>query len=730
MLAIIGGAYFRAGLDVTEGMISTERIRAPHAMEDVRATDANRQAALVYAQSLELVYKINQEEWPFVEFNLDVLHSEIAAIRMAYSQEKAQYEQAVEAWEAEVAELNAQAVHSQAEWETARDEALYNEMPPPPFPETPLPPSPPEFLEEALELFAGLPMRFSDDEQQMFVNMADGDFAMMWEIVNYVAARVQLSHEIDEIDFATLRAVTITLDTLGGVDRATAALVEDIVLHHLRPNVIPDEERNQQRFYEQSRNYYRPRILSGQIIVDEGEMITDDIYFLLGEFGLLRSDSVRENLTAMLGVAGLIAALFLICIMYLAFYQPTIAKNKKEALLLFTIFVLSLAVAWTLREISIMGAPAPIIALLIFPMLVSLLVDRKCAIVLTFVMVIICFFVVEGSLSYLLFYTTAGALICLLSRFSTERNKVFLVGLLVTAVQFGLSIAVALIIERTHALDDLQGLFTAASFAAASGMLMVIICTGSLPFWETVFGVVTPVKLLDLTNPTNVLLRRLTIEAPGTYHHSLIVANLAETAAYDIGANAHAARVGGYYHDIGKLKFPHYFAENLDGENPHDFLDPINSAEIILSHVSHGLTLASEQRLPQFVRDIIKEHHGTTKMQYFYAKAKEIDPQVNEKDYRYPYVIPQTRESACVMLADSVEAAVRATMPKMHSIDEVETTIRNVVRGKLNDGQLADSQLSIRDVTVIEQSFFRVLKGMYHERIAYPKATSVAAEED
>jgi putative nucleotidyltransferase with HDIG domain len=244
---------------------------------------------------------------------------------------------------------------------------------------------------------------------------------------------------------------------------------------------------------------------------------------------------------------------------------------------------------------------------------------------------------------------------------------------------------------------------------------------GSLPLWETFFGVVTPVKLLDLTNPTNALLRRLTIEALGTYHHSLIVANLAETAAFDIGANAQAARVGGYYHDVGKLKNPHYFAENVDGENPHDLLEPQNSTKIIMSHVAYGMTLATEHKLPQFVRDIIKEHHGTTLMQFFYAKAREAGKKSKEQDFRYPYTIPQTRESACVMLADSVEAAVRSMIPKMKSPEEIENTIRYIVRGKLNDGQLADSDLSIKDVNIIEQSFFRVLKGMYHERIAYPK---------
>jgi len=727
VLAIAGGAYFRVGLDVTQGMLSAERIRAPFILEDIRGTEANRQEALDLANRLESIYTIDSGEWQFVENNLFVLREEIVAIRSAYYQERTQYEQTVADWEAEIAQIDEEAERAMQEWMIARDMAQAAELAIPPQPQAPpLPPVAPEWLGESLDMFVGLPMRFSEEDQLMIVAMGDEDFTEMWAVVTAVAETVQINEQMSVIDSFAERAVRRALEDEAELSRAAEDLVVDIVLRHLRPNVIPDEERIWQRFDEARSRYDTVWIQPGQIIVDEGEEITEDIYFLLGEFGLLRSESVREDLVPMLGVGVLTAALFLISLMYLSFYHPSITTSKKEAMLLFTIFTLTLTIAWTLREFNL-----PVVALLMFPMLVSLLIDRKCAIVLTFAMVIICYFVVEGSLAYLLFYTTAGALICLLSRFGTERNRVFLVGLLVTAVQFTLSIAVALIIERAHAFSDLQGLFLTASFAAVSGMLTVIICTGSLPFWETFFGVVTPVKLLDLTNPTNLLLRRLTIEAPGTYHHSLIVANLAETAAYDIGANAHAARVGGYYHDIGKLKFPHYFAENIDGENPHDHLDPINSAQLIISHVSHGLTLASEHRLPQFVRDMIKEHHGTTTLQFFYAKAQKSSPQVDCKDYRYPFVVPQTRESACVMLADSVEAAVRATMPKSNSIDEVEKTIRNIIRGKLNDGQLADSQLSIKDVTIIEQSFFRVLKGMYHERIAYPKtAPATAAEEE
>jgi putative nucleotidyltransferase with HDIG domain len=309
----------------------------------------------------------------------------------------------------------------------------------------------------------------------------------------------------------------------------------------------------------------------------------------------------------------------------------------------------------------------------------------------------------------------------MLSKYTTERSKFIWLGFLISVVMFALAIAITFIVERSIEIYDLQAVVITAGIAALIGIVTVFICMGSLPLWESFFGVVTPVKLLDLTNPTNLLLRRLMIESPGTYHHSLIVANLAETAALDIGANAHVARAGGYYHDIGKLKNPHFFVENLDGaENPHDHLEPQNSTKIIMSHVSHGLKLATEHRLPQFVRDMIKEHHGTTLMQYFFTKSKEIDADSTESDFRYPFIIPQTRESACVMLADSVEAAVRSTMPKLSSIDDVEKTIRKIVRGKLNDGQLAESDLSIKDVTIIEQSFFRVLKGMYHERIAYP----------
>jgi hypothetical protein len=225
---------------------------------------------------------------------------------------------------------------------------------------------------------------------------------------------------------------------------------------------------------------------------------------------------------------------------------------------------------------------------------------------------------------------------------------------------------------------------------------------------------------LELTNPNNALLRRLIIEAPGTYHHSIIVANLAETGAYDIGANPALARVGGYYHDVGKLNYPLLFVENQAGENPHDHMDPYTSAGVIIGHISDGLDISAKGKLPRQIRDFIETHHGCSLIKIFYAKAKAEDEGADEGDFRYPHKKPDSREAAIVMLADTVEAAVRSMIPTGKTMDEVQEFITKLVREKLDDGQLRDSTLTIRDLDTVVSAFMRVFRGMYHERIPYP----------
>ncbi|HHY59606.1 MAG TPA: HDIG domain-containing protein, partial [Clostridia bacterium] len=248
---------------------------------------------------------------------------------------------------------------------------------------------------------------------------------------------------------------------------------------------------------------------------------------------------------------------------------------------------------------------------------------------------------------------------------------------------------------------------------------------GSLPFLETTFGITTSLRLLEMSNPNQPLLKRLLLEAPGTYHHSILVGNLAEAAADAVRADGLLARVGAYYHDIGKLKRPYFFIENqLTAENPHDKLSPTLSNLIIMAHVKDGLELAKEHQLPKVVTDIIAQHHGTSLISFFYNKAVNQaqegrhDP-VSEDDFRYEGPKPQTKEAAIVMLADSVEAAVRSIQKS--NPGRMEATVRRVIKEKLEDGQLEECELTFKELDIIAQAFVRVLSGFFHSRIEYPE---------
>ncbi len=254
-----------------------------------------------------------------------------------------------------------------------------------------------------------------------------------------------------------------------------------------------------------------------------------------------------------------------------------------------------------------------------------------------------------------------------------------------------------------------------------NGLFCAVLTIGTLPIWENIFKIVTPLKLLELSNPNQVLLKRLLLEAPGTYHHSIIVGNLSERAAEAIGADPLLARVGAYYHDIGKLKRPYFFKENQLGmDNPHDKLKPNMSTLIITNHTKDGIALAKEYNIPEEIIDIIAQHHGDTTVSYFYHKAlKENESkEVNIEDFRYPGPKPKTREAAIVMLADSTEAAVRSL--KEPTKKNIEEMIRNIIKGKLQDGQLEECNLTLKDLNTIANAFSTIMMGIFHERIEYP----------
>ncbi len=258
-----------------------------------------------------------------------------------------------------------------------------------------------------------------------------------------------------------------------------------------------------------------------------------------------------------------------------------------------------------------------------------------------------------------------------------------------------------------------------------NGPLSAVLAVGSLPIFETVFGILTPIRLLELSNPEHPLLHRLLLEAPGTYHHSIMVGNLAEAAAMAIGADSLLARVGAYYHDIGKIKRPYLFTENqvFDMENPHDRMSPSLSSTAIISHVKDGVELAREHKVPEQIIDFIKEHHGTGLASYFYAKAAEEAAAKSEKPpeewtFRYEGPRPHSKETAIVMLADSIEAATRSLSRPTPA--RIESVVRKIIQERLFDRQLDKSDLTLRELDTIAETFVQVLTGLFHTRIKYP----------
>lgn len=254
----------------------------------------------------------------------------------------------------------------------------------------------------------------------------------------------------------------------------------------------------------------------------------------------------------------------------------------------------------------------------------------------------------------------------------------------------------------------------------SSGILSGMITIAFLPYLENTFNILTEIKLLELADFSNPLLRKLLLNAPGTFHHSILVATLAERAAEVIGANSTFARVASYYHDVGKLKRPNFYVENQkNGINPHEKLTPSLSSLIITSHTKDGDKLGREYKIPEEIRNVMLEHQGTTLLAYFYNKAKKENEDINESDFRYSGPKPRSKESAIIMLADSIEAAVR-------SLDEknkltIRKMIRKIVNNKIDTEQLAEAELTFKDIEKIIAAFTEVVEGIYHSRIKYPE---------
>lgn len=490
----------------------------------------------------------------------------------------------------------------------------------------------------------------------------------------------------------------------------------------LKPNLVYNQEATEQRRQE-ARDSIRPvekTIWQNTVIVREGDPVTPEHLEMLKALGLLQQ---RTHWTAVLGVALVVAFLMALTIAYLRFLTPEVLKSYKLLLLmaLITIGTLALGRIFLLIPVDVAVKFFPVAA---GPLLVAILLDSRLAVLTAAELALLAAIMAGSELSFVI-EAVAGSLAGILAvQKVSQRSDLTRAGLFVGGANLCVAWALGLIAgAKPLALmvDGIAGIL--------NGLLAAVLAIGLLPFVETAFGITTPVRLLELANPNHPLLKRLLFETPGTYHHSILVGNLAEAAADVVGADGLLVRVASYYHDVGKIKRPEFFIENqIMASNPHDKMSPSLSTLVITSHIKEGLELAREYKLPPAITDILRQHHGTTLVSYFYhqATAAAEDP-IQEDNFRYDGPIPQTKEAALVMLADAVEAAVRSLTDPAPG--KIEGVIRKITKDRLNDGQLDQSDLTLRDLDKTAAAFTKVLTGIYHRRVQYPDNKEEAIAE-
>ena len=476
-----------------------------------------------------------------------------------------------------------------------------------------------------------------------------------------------------------------------------------VLQNFIKPNLVINEEATRKKIADNmmSLRDKEIKIYKGDIIVKKGEIIDSDAFLKLEKLNLVRNgDKFRKTV-------GLIATFSLL--MILIYYL--LRKNARKVVeskafyptLLTIIFVNTIYILFLNNEFFIYLLPFAML-----PIISTILGNRVYAIIMTFSNMIILsreesWFLVTIAVSLVAIYKAAS----LVSRSDIVKLSFFL-----GIFQALMSFSYGLVNQSSFGLMMLMIVF--------SGVLTGMLSLAVLPYFEDYFEILTTMKLLELSDFSHTLLKQLLIKAPGTFHHSIMVGALAEGAAESIGANATFARIASYYHDIGKMKRPEFFVENQrDGVNPHNKIKPSLSALILTSHTKDGYIMGKENKLPKEILDVILEHHGTTLTQYFYYKALENGEEVVESNFRYSGPKPRTKESGIILLADTVEAATRTLENK--SKEGIENFIRYLVKSKMDDKQLSDSDLTLGEIEKVVQSFINTLQGVYHERIKYPK---------
>tara|TARA_R110000868_G_scaffold100059_1_gene275150 strand:+ start:672 stop:2711 length:2040 start_codon:yes stop_codon:yes gene_type:complete len=486
----------------------------------------------------------------------------------------------------------------------------------------------------------------------------------------------------------------------------------------VKPNVFYDSELSKKVLEDEfsKLSYTRGTVDQGKLIIAKGEVVEAENFKVLNS---IKSEYESELWAAnnyyfiLFGYSVLVALVLMMMLLFLKKYRRDIYDNNTKVTfiffnILFMVFITTLVIKY--NEAYVFVVP-----LCILPLILKTFFDARLGLFAHVLAVLILGFVVPNSFEYIFLQIITGIVTILTVSELYKRANLFISVGQITLIYIVGYFAFHIIHEGN--LENIQ--WMAFGLFLLNGMITLFV-QPLIYIYEKLFGLVSDVSLLELSDTNSKLLKELSNKAPGTFHHSLQVANLAEAAANEIGANAMLVRVGALYHDIGKMNNPTYFTENqITNVNPHDELAPVDSAKIILDHVIGGIELARKNNIPDRVIDFIRSHHGTTLVYYFYKKQQAIDENVNEQDFRYPGPIPFSKETAILMMADSIEAASKSLKnPTFLIIDEF---VNKIIGGQMSANQFINANITFKEIESIKKILKQKLTNIYHLRVEYPE---------
>ena len=553
-------------------------------------------------------------------------------------------------------------------------------------------------------------------------NIAEEGYDEFTLLKNKAEQRITLEKlaDIESVTLALQQTIEQHLPDAGDAELRAGS---ELVLAYLSPNIAYDIDETQRRRQEAASNvpHTKGTVLRGERIIDKHDRVTsghiDKLRSLAEHLNQHRQQDPFINLIQRGAGLVLCALVLTTFFLFLKFYRPALYGPSKNIVLFGILILFPTAIAdYAAQSQAISPFLVPVA---LSAMLATVLFDAVVGMVITLVITTLCASIL-GELQYGVVFLITGIIGAFSVHQVRHRRDFFRPGLyLIAAYILTISSAVGLRFTYASTAEFLSEISWHLLWGAVSAFTSLILTIGLLPLFENIFNIVTSITLLELADLNRPLLRNLAIRAPGTFSHSINMANISESAAAAIGADPLFVRVGCYYHDIGKMTRPHYFIENQQGINPHDELQPRISALILMAHVKDGIELAREEGLPMAIIDLIPQHHGTSEMTSFKHQAQIMDDQsVLDADFRYPGPKPQTKEAGIINLADAVESATRS-LPNS-DLGEIKKLVQTIVKGRYDAGELDECDLTLRDLTKIQEAFLPMLQASQHQRVPYP----------